>query len=122
MCWSCIPGKLPGMVGRQACGIAPYWNQRSPSRWPVLADRGCTQTSGPWRLPTCFTLFRTILLFIDGNKRTGLLSALVFLALNGVVIDHGTPALYDFTMAVTDGRLDKSAIALALRQVASPTA
>jgi death-on-curing protein len=57
--------------------------------------------------------------FVDGNKRTGLLSALVFLALNGIMIDQATPALYDLTMAVAAGRLDKPAIAAALQQVAS---
>ena len=56
--------------------------------------------------------------FLDGNKRTGLLSALVFLALNGVVLDQATPALYDLTMVVAQGRLDKLAIAAALRQLA----
>jgi death on curing protein len=58
--------------------------------------------------------------FVDGNKRTGLLSALVFLALNGILIDQATPALYDLTMAVAAGRLDKAAIVVALRQAASP--
>jgi death-on-curing protein len=56
--------------------------------------------------------------FVDGNKRTGLLSTLVFLALNGIVLDQATPALYDLTVAVADGRLDKPAIAAALRQLA----
>jgi death-on-curing protein len=57
--------------------------------------------------------------FVDANKRTGLLSALVFLALNGIVLDQATPALYDLTVAVADGRLDKPAIAAALRQLAA---
>jgi death-on-curing protein len=57
--------------------------------------------------------------FVDGNKRTGLLSALVFLALNGIMLDQATPALYDLTMAVAARRLDKPAIAAALQQVAS---
>ena len=57
--------------------------------------------------------------FVDGNKRTGLLSALVFLALHGIVIDQATPALYDLTMAVAAGRLDKSAIAVELQQAVS---
>lgn len=56
--------------------------------------------------------------FVDGNKRTGLLSALVFLALNGVMLDQATPVLYDITMAVADGRLDKPAIAAVLQQLA----
>lgn len=57
--------------------------------------------------------------FVNGNKRTGLLSALVFLALNGIPLDQATAALYDLTMAVVDGRLDKPALAVALRQAAS---
>ena len=57
--------------------------------------------------------------FVDANKRTGLLSALVFLALNGIVLDQATPALYDLTVAVADGRLDKPAITAALRQLAA---
>ncbi len=39
--------------------------------------------------------------FVDGNKRAGLLSALVFLDLNGLSIDHASPRLYDLTVAVT---------------------
>jgi death-on-curing protein len=57
--------------------------------------------------------------FVDGNKRTGLLSALVFLDLNGVPIDHASPHLYDLTMAVAEGRLDKEAVATALQEIAS---
>jgi len=57
--------------------------------------------------------------FVDGNKRTGLLTALMFLALNGVMIDQATPALYDLTVAVAEGRLDKPAIAAALQQAAA---
>ena len=84
---------------------------------------------GEWLHPDLWTMAAAYLFhlvqnhpFVDGNKRTGLLSALVFLALNGMVIDQATPALYDLTMAVAEGRLDKLAIALALRQAASPTA
>lgn len=82
---------------------------------------------GEWLHPDLWTMAAAYLFhlvqnhpFIDGNKRTGLLSALVFLALNGIVLDQATPALYDLTMAVADGRLDKPAIALALQQAASP--
>jgi death-on-curing protein len=37
--------------------------------------------------------------FIDGNKRTGLMAALVFLDLNGVEIDAPKGSLYDLTMS-----------------------
>jgi death-on-curing protein len=56
--------------------------------------------------------------FVDGNKRAGLLAALVFLDLNGIEIDRGTPDLYDLTMAVAEGRLEKPAIAEELRRIA----
>lgn len=56
--------------------------------------------------------------FVDGNKRTGLLAALVFLDLNGVVIDQGTEALYAMTLAVAEGRLGKGAVAEELQRLA----
>ncbi len=46
--------------------------------------------------------------FIDGNKRTGLAAALVFLELNGVVLDAAlTGRLYEATMAVAESRIGK---------------
>lgn len=56
--------------------------------------------------------------FIDGNKRVGLASALVFLDLNGASIDVGTEALYDLTMAVARGELGKDEVADRLREIA----
>lgn len=81
---------------------------------------------GAWLHPDLWTMAAAYLFhlvqnhpFVDGNKRTGLLTALVFLALNGVVIAQATPALYDLTVAVAEGRLDKPAIAAALQQAAA---
>lgn len=45
--------------------------------------------------------------FVDGNKRVGLLAALVFLETNGYVADSPTEEFYELTMAVADGRLGK---------------
>jgi death-on-curing protein len=59
--------------------------------------------------------------FLDGNKRTGLLSALVFLDLNGIAIERETEALYDLTMAVAEGLADKSEVAETLARVAGST-
>ena len=56
--------------------------------------------------------------FIDGNKRIGLASALVFLEINGVEIRHGTDMLYDLTMSVACGAADKTQIAQLLRSLA----
>src|SRR5580692_5846088 len=45
--------------------------------------------------------------FLDGNKRAGLMTALAFLKLNGVDVADPDALLYDATMAVAEGRLDK---------------
>lgn len=56
--------------------------------------------------------------FVDGNKRTGLLSALVFLDLNGIGIEHDSPALYELTLGVADGSVSKPAATATLRRIA----
>ena len=57
--------------------------------------------------------------FVDGNKRAGLVSALTFLDLNGIAIDHSSAVLYDTTMAVAEGRLGKEGLAEVFRGLAS---
>lgn len=56
--------------------------------------------------------------FVDGNKRTGLLSAITFLQLNGIRIHHDSGALYELTMGVAEHRIEKSAVAVELERVA----
>jgi death-on-curing protein len=56
--------------------------------------------------------------FVDGNKRTGLLAALVFLDVNGISITRGSPGLYELTLGVAEGRATKIAVAETLRQIA----
>lgn len=53
--------------------------------------------------------------FVDGNKRTGTATALVFLELNGVVIDAEEDALVELVLEVAQGRADKARIAEFLR-------
>jgi len=45
--------------------------------------------------------------FIDGNKRTGIVAALVFLNLNDFEIDASEESVYDITLAVANGEKDK---------------
>jgi death-on-curing protein len=59
--------------------------------------------------------------FVDGNKRTGLASALTFLDLNGIAIDHSSDVLYDATMAIAEGRLDKEGLGATFRRLMTPT-
>jgi death on curing protein len=58
--------------------------------------------------------------FVDGNKRTALLAALVFLDLNGVVIADPDGKLYEGMLGVAEGRLDKQGLAALLRELTVP--
>ena len=49
--------------------------------------------------------------FLDGNKRTGLVAAMVFLDINGVEIEAPKGSLYDLTLSVAMGRTGKGEIA-----------
>lgn len=49
--------------------------------------------------------------FVDGNKRTGTATALVFLELNGVAIDADEDALVELVLDVAQGRADKARVA-----------
>lgn len=53
--------------------------------------------------------------FNDGNKRTGLASALVFLRLNGVALHVPGRELYALTMQVATGQADDDIVAAYLR-------
>jgi death-on-curing protein len=56
--------------------------------------------------------------FVDGNKRTGLLAALVFLDLNGVSITHDSPSLCQLTLGAAEGRVTRPGAAETLRRIA----
>jgi death on curing protein len=55
--------------------------------------------------------------FVDGNKRAGVLSALVFLDLNGVTIALESQDLYWLTMGVAEGKIEKSSVGVELKQI-----
>ena len=55
--------------------------------------------------------------FVDGNKRTGLAAALVFLDLNGIAVEHEAAELFTMTMAVAEGKADKADIAQELARL-----
>ncbi|MFM8631774.1 MAG: type II toxin-antitoxin system death-on-curing family toxin, partial [Betaproteobacteria bacterium] len=56
--------------------------------------------------------------FVDGNKRAGLLSALVFLDINGIEINDQGDTLYDLTIKVASGNSNKREISGVLRRLA----
>lgn len=57
--------------------------------------------------------------FADGNKRTALAAALVFLDINGVQIEDPSGKLYSAVIGVASGKKTKRAIADLLRKLAS---
>ena len=54
--------------------------------------------------------------FTDGNKRTGLACALVFLAVNGSRLHAPPRELYALTMAAATGQADDTVVAAVLRE------
>ncbi len=56
--------------------------------------------------------------FVDRNKRTGTLATVVFLDINGICLDHPSESLYELTVGVAEGRIDKPAIAAELARIA----
>lgn len=55
--------------------------------------------------------------FIDGNKRTALASALVFLEINGISISDAEGRLYDSMIAIVEGEINKTAFARILKSL-----
>jgi death-on-curing protein len=58
--------------------------------------------------------------FVDGNKRTGLNAALVFLDVNGWVVEDPEMRLFDAMIALSSRALDKHGLALVFRELALP--
>ena len=58
--------------------------------------------------------------FVDGNKRTGLNAALVFLDLNGFLVPDPDMRLYDAMIALSSRTLDKPGLARLFRELAVP--
>jgi len=58
--------------------------------------------------------------FMDGNKRTALMCAAVFLRKNGWRIDVSDEAMYPVVMAVALGEMDKDALAQWIREHVAP--
>lgn len=54
--------------------------------------------------------------FLDGNKRTALMAALVFLGLNGFGLDAAPDTVYAIVDGVAAGNIDKSEVAVFLRE------
>ncbi len=55
--------------------------------------------------------------FVDGNKRVGLVTALVFLDFNGIDIDDPNEILYKAMMDVASGKLNKEKFADVFRSL-----
>ena len=58
--------------------------------------------------------------FVDGNKRTALMCALVFLGLNGHRLEADPDAIYALVDGVASGDVDKAEVAVFLREHATP--
>lgn len=59
--------------------------------------------------------------FIDGNKRTGAATAIIFLAMNDIEIEADEDRLVELTLAVASGRAKKPEIASFFQTRANPS-
>jgi death-on-curing protein len=57
--------------------------------------------------------------FLDGNKRTGVVAAIVFLALNGIELDADERSLERLVRGVAEGGVSKAAVADYVRKHAA---
>jgi len=57
--------------------------------------------------------------FLDGNKRTGLHAALVFLRLNGFSVEPSPERLYQAMIDIAEHRLDKAGLAKIFRELSN---
>jgi death-on-curing protein len=53
--------------------------------------------------------------FVDGNKRTGAVAAIVFLSLNGVELEADEVQLEELVLSVAQGKVGKDAVAEFIR-------
>lgn len=58
--------------------------------------------------------------FVDGNKRTGLMCALVFLGLNGLRVQAERDTLYALVDGVAAGKVGKSEVSIYFQRQAGP--
>jgi death-on-curing protein len=58
--------------------------------------------------------------FLDGNKRTAIVSALIFLEINGISIDDPNEELYGIMMKVANGKIGKQEIAASFKRLKEP--
>ena len=59
--------------------------------------------------------------FLDGNKRTGMAAALVFLRLNGVTVPRATDELFAAMIAIAERKMDKVELAALFRRLGRPS-
>jgi len=57
--------------------------------------------------------------FVDGNKRTALGAALIFLEMNGKLVSDPKGRLYEAMMDLANRRLDKKGLAKILKELSS---
>jgi death-on-curing protein len=82
-----------------------------------------TTYEGEFLHPTLFEMAAAYLFhvarnhpFVDGNKRTALMCALVFLGLNGQCLEVEPDSLYEMVDGVAAGGVEKAAVSVFLRE------
>ncbi len=94
------------------------WSLPWPCRGRAPAASSHTRTSSRWLAAYAFHIAQNQP-FVDGNKRTGLAAALVFLDLNGLEVRDPEGLLHGAMLDLAERRLDKEGLAVILRKLAA---
>lgn len=76
---------------------APFQSVFGEDLYPSLYDKAAKYMAD----------FARYQVFVDGNKRTGLATACVFLKLNGIEMDLTEEGAYDLVMGIANGRISE---------------
>ena len=104
-----MPIRSNGMEGALAFEILPCCNRLLLCPLPALAGNIFTAIFLRWQRHISFIVQNHP--FVDGNKRVGVASALVFLELNGVDMKATNDALVQMVLAVVEHKIGKAGIA-----------
>lgn len=110
MFWNRTPSRswLTAVATASATSGCRSRRWRNPRR--CSAGNTCTPTSSRWGAAYLFHLVKNHP-FLDGNKRVGLETALLFLEINGQSIETTDDALVDLVLQTAQGQIDKQHIA-----------
>src|ERR687892_584609 len=114
-----MPIKFIVTAGRVGGGVLVFWNLLSPRPEPSFGGEWLHRDHYEMAAAYAYHLCQNHP-FIDGNKRTALAAALVFLELNGITILDPRGRLKNAMIRIASGKMSKENFAKLLRKLPRP--